>query len=101
MHGKSVSPLARVRNPTLSVWYQMFNSQTEGVSTVEMKSTARAGLPSGPGTSCVTSTTSQRTGRNPRQRPLVRALEPELMVVLSRRAHDDFVRRFWFDNPRA
>ncbi len=46
MHGKSVSPLMRVRNPALSVWYQMFSSHGAGVSTVEMKSTA----------SCVTST---------------------------------------------
>src|ERR1700736_6182021 len=47
MHGKSVSPLIRVRKPTFNVWYQMLNSETEGVLTVEMKSTA-------PG--CVTST---------------------------------------------
>src|SRR3954451_9101589 len=47
MQGKSVSPLIRVRNPQLSVWYQMFSSQGAGVSTVEMKSTA----------SCATSTT--------------------------------------------
>src|SRR3954447_21845730 len=40
MHGKSVSPLIRQRYPQLSVWYQMFNSQGAGVSTVEMKSTA-------------------------------------------------------------
>src|SRR3954454_23793745 len=46
MHGKSVSPLIRVRYPVFSVWYQMFNSQGAGVSTVEMKSTA----------SCATST---------------------------------------------
>ena len=39
MHGKSVSPLMRVRKPTLSVWYQMFSSHTCGVSTAEMKST--------------------------------------------------------------
>src|SRR5215510_13602424 len=40
MQGKSVSPLMRVRNPQLSVWYQIFSSQIAGVSTVEMKSTA-------------------------------------------------------------
>src|SRR5580692_307979 len=47
MHGKSVSPAILVRKPTFSVWYQMFNSHTYGVSTAEMKSTV-------PG--CVTST---------------------------------------------
>src|SRR6266498_643254 len=47
MHGKSVSPLIRVRKPTLSVWYQMFSSERYGVSPAEMKST----------TSWVTSTT--------------------------------------------
>src|SRR3954467_8190456 len=46
MHGKSVSPLIRVRKPAFSVWYQMLSSQGAGVSTVEMKSTA----------SCATST---------------------------------------------
>ena len=40
MHGKSVSPLMRVRKPQLSVWYQMLSSHGDGVSTVEMKSTA-------------------------------------------------------------
>src|SRR5688572_8901320 len=37
MQGKSVSPLIRVVMPQLSVWYQMFNSQMNGVSTAEMK----------------------------------------------------------------
>src|SRR5579872_4417894 len=40
MQGKSVSPLSLVRNPQLSVWYQMLSSQGAGVSTLEMKSTA-------------------------------------------------------------
>src|SRR6185436_19721657 len=56
MHGKSVSPLIRVRKPALSVWYQMLCSQTYGVSPCERKSTAGTSLPSGPGTSWVTST---------------------------------------------
>src|SRR5258708_10850290 len=61
MHGKSVSPAIRVRNPTLSVWYQMFSSQTYGVSTAEMKSSvfgcvtstmySLAPMPSNPGIS--------------------------------------------------
>ena len=34
----------------------MFSSHTLGVSTIERKSTAGTSLPSGPGTSCVTST---------------------------------------------
>src|SRR5689334_11322375 len=46
----------RVRNPAFSAWYQMLSSQIQGVSTVEMKSTAGTSLPSGPGTWCVTST---------------------------------------------
>jgi hypothetical protein len=33
----------------------MFSSQTDGVSTIERKSTAGTGLPSGPGTMWVTS----------------------------------------------
>src|SRR5690348_14619954 len=37
MQGKSVSPLIRVVIPQLSVWYQMFSSQMNGVSTAEMK----------------------------------------------------------------
>ena len=40
MHGKSVSPLMRVRKPRFSVWYQILSSHGHGVSTVEMKSTA-------------------------------------------------------------
>src|SRR3954454_21077970 len=40
MHGKSVSPLIRARQPQFSVWYQMWSAQGAGGSTVEMKSTA-------------------------------------------------------------
>ena len=58
MQGKSVSPLARMRYPQLSTWYHMFSSASGSVSTVEMKSTAGTSFPSGPGTSCVTSTTN-------------------------------------------
>ena len=56
MHGKSVSPLIRVRKPALRVWYQRLSSHVAGVSTLLRKSTAGTSAPSGPGTSWVTST---------------------------------------------
>ena len=42
MHGQSVSPDLRVRNPALSVWYQIFCSAAGVVLTWLMKSTSPA-----------------------------------------------------------